>query len=81
MTPEEQITTYREIIKDAKAENEKLKAELADLQKQLAGGAVSTSSSAGSSMDDAADSAEPEAAPAPAPKAKKKAAKKKGKKK
>jgi hypothetical protein len=81
MTPEEQITTYREIIKDAKAENEKLKAELADLQKQLAGGAVSTSSSAGSSMDEADDSVEPEAAPAPAPKAKKKAAKKKGKKK
>ena len=81
MTPEEQITTYREIIKDAKAENEKLKAELADLQKQLAGGSASTSSSAGSSMDEADDSVEPEAAPAPAPKAKKKAAKKKGKKK
>ena len=56
---------------------EKLKAELADLQKQLAGGSASTSSSAGSSMDAADDSAEPEAAPAPAPKAKKKAKKKK----
>ena len=36
MTPEEQINTYRDIIKDAKAENEKLKAELASLKKQLA---------------------------------------------
>lgn len=36
MTPEEQITTYRDIIKEAKAENEKLKAELAELKKQLA---------------------------------------------
>jgi cell division septum initiation protein DivIVA len=82
MTPEEQINTYRDIIKDAKAENEKLKAELADLQKQLAGGSASTSSSM-DSMDDSAveEASEPEAAPAPAPKAKKKAAKKKGKKK
>ena len=82
MTPEEQINTYREIIKDAKAENEKLKAELADLQKQLAGGSASTTSSSMNSMDDEPEAAaEPEAAPAPAPKAKKKAAKKKGKKK
>ena len=77
MTPEEQINTYREIIKDAKAENEKLKAELADLQKQLAGGSASTSSSMDSMDDSAAEASEPEAAPAPAPKAKKKAKKKK----
>lgn len=36
MTPEEQIATYRDIIKEGKAENEKLKAELADLKKQMA---------------------------------------------
>jgi DNA repair exonuclease SbcCD ATPase subunit len=70
MTPEEQINTYREIIKDAKAENEKLKAELADLKKQLYAGSASTTSSTmgDSSMDSADDSAaEPEAAQAPAP--------------
>ena len=80
MTPEEQINTYREIIKDAKAENEKLKAELADLKKQLYAGSASTTSSTmgDSSMDSADDSAaEPEAAPAPAPKAKKKGKKRK----
>jgi predicted RNase H-like nuclease (RuvC/YqgF family) len=79
MTPEEQINTYRDIIKDAKAENEKLKAELADLKKQLAGGSSTTSSMGDdSSMDAPAEAAEePEAAPAPAPKAKKKAKKKK----
>ena len=81
MTPEEQINTYREIIKDAKAENEKLKAELADLQKQLYAGSASTTSSVGgsdASMDEPAEAAEePEPAPAPAPKAKKKAKKKK----
>lgn len=36
MTPEEQIATYRDIIKEAKAENEKLKAKLAELKKMLA---------------------------------------------
>mgnify|MGYP004442538135 FL=1 len=36
MTPEERINTFREIIKDEKAENEKLKAELAELKKKLA---------------------------------------------
>ena len=36
MTPEEKITTYRSIIEEAKAEQEKLKKELAELQKQLA---------------------------------------------
>lgn len=35
MTPEEQIATYRDIIKEAKAENAKLKAELAELKKKL----------------------------------------------
>ena len=82
MTPEEQINTYRDIIKDAKAENEKLKAELADLKKQLAGGSVSgTSSMDDSSMDasmgEPEAAAEPEAAPAPAKKSKKKGKKKK----
>ncbi len=76
MTPEEQLNTYRDIIKEAQAENEKLKAELADLQKQMAP-APSTTSMGG--MDDAGmDSAEPAAAAAPAKKA---PAKKKGKKK
>ena len=82
MTPEEQINTYREIIKDAKAENEKLKAELADLKKQLAGGSVSGTSSMDDSSSDASmgesdAAAEPEAAPAPAKKSKKKGKKKK----
>lgn len=36
MTPEEQIATYRDIIKEGKAENEKLKAKLAELKKMLA---------------------------------------------
>ena len=35
MTPEEQIATYRDIIKEGKADNAKLKAELEDLKKQL----------------------------------------------
>jgi hypothetical protein len=82
MTPEEQINTYRDIIKDAKAENEKLKAELADLKKQLAAGSAPAASSsmddASSSMDEPEAAAEPEAAPAPAPaKSKKKGKKKK----
>ena len=81
MTPEEQINTYRDIIKDAKAENEKLKAELAELKKQLYAGSASTTSSvdgSDASMGEPAEVAEePEAAPAPAPKAKKKAKKKK----
>ena len=81
MTPEEQINTYRDIIKDAKAENEKLKAELAELKKQLSAGSASTTSAVGgsdASVGEPAEAAEePEAAPAPAPKAKKKAKKKK----
>jgi len=36
MTPEEQIATYRDIIKEAKAENAKLKEELQLLLKRLA---------------------------------------------
>ena len=47
MTPEEQINTYRDIIKDAKAENEKLKAELASLKKQLAPAPAPAASPAG----------------------------------
>ena len=35
MTPEEQIATYRDIIKEGKAENEKLKAKLAELKKMI----------------------------------------------
>mgnify|MGYP002624046134 FL=1 len=77
MTPEERINTFREIIKDAKAENEKLKAELEELKKQLMG-APAPSAEPEPSMDEPA--AAEEAAPAPAP-AKKKAGKKKGKKK
>ena len=77
MTPEERINTFREIIKDAKAENEKLKAELAELKKQLMG-APAPSAEPEPSMDEAAPAEE--AAPAPAP-AKKKAGKKKGKNK
>ena len=78
MTPEERINTFREIIKDAKAEAEKLRAELADLQKQLASG-VSAAPAASEDSEPAMSEPEPEAAPA-AP-AKKKAGKKKGKKK
>jgi predicted RNase H-like nuclease (RuvC/YqgF family) len=76
MTPEERINTFREIIKDAKAEAEKLRAELADLQKQLASG-VSAASEPEPSMSES----EPEPEAAPAAPAKKKAGKKKGKKK
>ena len=47
MTPEEQLNTYRDIIKDAKAENEKLKAELASLKKQLAPAPAPATSPAG----------------------------------
>ena len=47
MTPEEQLNTYRDIIKDAKAENEKLKAELASLKKQLAPAPAPAASPAG----------------------------------
>ncbi len=36
MTPEEKIATYRDIIKESKAENEKLKAKLAELKKMMA---------------------------------------------
>ena len=36
MTPEEQIATYRDIIKEAKEENKKLKEELDLLKKRLA---------------------------------------------
>ena len=77
MTPEERINTFREIIKDAKAENEKLKAELEELKKQLMS-APAPSAEPEPSVDEPA--AAEEAAPAPAP-AKKKAGKKKGKKK
>ena len=75
MTPEEQINTYRDIIKDAKAENEKLKAELAELKKQMA---PAPSTSMGGMDDTSMGSDEP--APAPAP-AKKASGKKKGKRK
>ncbi|MCQ2106804.1 MAG: tetratricopeptide repeat protein [Fibrobacter sp.] len=51
MTPEEQLATYRDIIKEAKAENEKLKAELASLKKQLA----PTAAPAASAADDEGD--------------------------
>ncbi|WP_298772116.1 tetratricopeptide repeat protein, partial [uncultured Fibrobacter sp.] len=78
MTPEEQINTYRDIIKDAKAENEKLKAELADLKKQLAGAAAPVSSTTSDSSEMGAADEEPAAEPAPAPAPSKK---KKGKKK
>ena len=75
MTPEEKLATYRDIIKEAKAEQEKLKAELAELKAQMA-----PAPSAGPSADGevgASDSAEPEAAPAAAPAPKKKGKKKK----
>lgn len=79
MTPEEQLNTYREIIKDAKDENEKLKAELADLKKQLAPApSVGTSTTMDSSMDAENAAVEEPAveestpAKAPAKKAKKK---------
>ena len=75
MTPEEQINTYRDIIKDAKAENEKLKAELAELKKQMA--PAPSTSMGGMDDDTSMDSPAPAAAPAPAKKA---SAKKKGKK-
>ena len=77
MTPEEQINTYRDIIKDAKAENEKLKAELAELKKQMA--PAPSTSMGGMGDDSAMDAADtPTAAPAPAKKA---SGKKKGKRK
>lgn len=76
MTPEEQINTYRDIIKEAKAEAEKLRAELADLQKQMS--AASAPAVEEPAAEEAAPAAE-EAAPAKAPA--KKASKKKGKKK
>ncbi|MCR5377973.1 MAG: tetratricopeptide repeat protein [Fibrobacter sp.] len=75
MTPEEQINTYRDIIKDAKAENEKLKAELAELKKQME---PAPSTSMGGMDDASMDASEP--APAPAAPAKKASGKKKGKK-
>lgn len=79
MTPEEQINTYRDIIKDAKEENAKLKAELADLKKQISAAAAPAVSSTGASSEMGASepAAEPAAEPAPAKKASKK---KKGKK-
>ena len=77
MTPEERINTFREIIKDAKAEAEKLRAELADLQKQIASGVSAPASEPEPSMSEP----EPEPEAAPAAPAKKKAGKKKGKKK
>ena len=36
MTKQEQLATYQEILKDAQAENEKLRAELKELQARLA---------------------------------------------
>ena len=76
MTPEEQINTYRDIIKDAKAENEKLKAELAELKKQMA--PAPSTSMGGMGDDTSMDADTPAAAPAPAKKA---SGKKKGKRK
>jgi len=52
MTPEEQIATYRDIIKEAKAENAKLKAELAELKKKLS--PVPTTTGAGAAGASAA---------------------------
>ena len=75
MTPEEQINTYRDIIKEAQSENEKLKAELAELKKQMA--PAPSTSMGGMDDDTSMDSPAPAAAPAPAKKA---SAKKKGKK-
>ena len=75
MTPEEQINTYRDIIKEAQSENEKLKAELAELKKQMA--PAPSTSMGGMDDDTSMDSSAPAAAPAPAKKA---SAKKKGKK-
>jgi hypothetical protein len=75
MTPEEKLATYRDIIKEAKAENEKLKKELAELKAQMAP-APSAAGAAGEEVG-ASESAEPEAAPAAAPAPKKKGKKKK----
>lgn len=36
MTPQEKLSTYQDILKDAQAENEKLKAELKELLARLA---------------------------------------------
>lgn len=43
MTKQEQLATYQEILKDAQSENEKLRAELAELQARLAPPAVNPS--------------------------------------
>lgn len=45
MTKQEQLATYKEILKDAQAENEKLKAELKELQARLAPPAAAPASS------------------------------------
>ncbi len=45
MTKQEQLATYQEILKDAQSENEKLRAELAELQARLAPPAVNPSTS------------------------------------
>ena len=76
MTPEEKLATYRDIIKEAKAENEKLKKELAELKAQMAP-APSAAGAAGAEVGASESGAEPEAAPAAAPAPKKKGKKKK----
>jgi hypothetical protein len=78
MTPEEKLNTYRDIIKEAKAENEKLKKELAELKAQMAPAPSTTEGGAAGEEVGASESgAEPEAAPAAAPAPKKKGKKKK----
>ena len=51
MTPEEQIATYRDIIKEAKAEKEKLMAELAELKKKLSPVPTTTGAGAAGAAD------------------------------
>lgn len=53
MTPEEQIATYRDIIKEAKAEREKLMAELAELKKKLSPVPTTTGAGAAAGAADA----------------------------
>jgi hypothetical protein len=77
MTPEEKLNTYRDIIKEAKAENEKLKAELAELKAQMAPAPSTEGGAAGEEVGASESGAEPEAAPAAAPAPKKKGKKKK----
>ena len=51
MTPEEKMETYKSIIKDSKAETEKLKAKLAELKKMLKDQSSSASSAAPADAD------------------------------